>query len=435
MCCPTFDGLRSAGSVDRSPLGFVSLIGGKHMRARWWATLCVLALALGTLAVPGAAAAPRASSGETLLIGQMNTETNPANPGTKTTSGRDTLAAWAKMVNASGGINGMQVKIMAADDGGDPAKASKNIKDMIDAGVVAIVSPGSITPAVWTPIAAEAGVPVIGGGCYSATAGSDQNFFCVTTTAILDGLKAQFKYAADQGGKVFGTTYASDNPQAAAAAPLFKSLAGDYGMTYSDGVGTTNTAPDYTSVCLTFKQSDTTDVGIEGAPMLPALARDCARQNYFPKWSSGDGQISTNSWLKDPNIKVAIAAVYSFPYMLTKGETSEQTESLQQFQSAMKKYAPKVLSSDAKQPATTIWTGALAFGKAAESIPAGTTPTPALITAGMNSFSGETLGGLAPNPITFTAGQDHPHNSCWWGVVLKNHKLTAPAGMKTTCTP
>ena len=405
------------------------------MQARCWAALCVVSLALAGLAVPAAAATPKASSGGTLLIGQMNTETSASTPGTKATQGHDTLTAWANMVNASGGINGNKIKIMASDDGGDPAKASKNVKDMIDAGVVAIVSPTSITPAVWLPIAAAAGVPVIGGGCYSATEDADQNYFCVTTTAILDGLNAQFKYAADQGGKIFGTTYDSSNPQAAGAAPLFKSLAGKYGMTYSAGVGTSNTAPDYTAVCLTFKQSKTTDVGIEGAPMLPALARDCARQTYFPKWSSGDGQISTNSWLNDPNIKVAIAAVYSFPYMLTKGTTAEQTKSLQQFQSAMKKYAPKVLSSDAKQASTTVWTGALAFGVAAATIPAGTTPTPALITAGMNSFNGQTLGGLAPNPLTFTAGQNHPHNSCWWGEQLKNHKLTAPAGMKTTCTP
>ena len=36
-----------------------------------------------------------------------------------------------------------------------------------------------------------------------------------------------------------------------------------------------------------------------------------------PKWTSGDGQISQNSWLKDPNIKEAIAAIYSFPYLDT----------------------------------------------------------------------------------------------------------------------
>ena len=76
---------------------------------------------------------------------------------------------------------------------------------------------------------------------------------------------------------------------------------------------------------MTFKQSNTTDVGIEGAPLLQNMARDCGRQNYFPKYTSGDGQISQNGWLKDPNIKEAIAAVYSFPFMLTKGDDATQT--------------------------------------------------------------------------------------------------------------
>ncbi len=88
-------------------------------------------------------------------------------------------------------------------------------------------------------------------------------------------------------------------------------------MEFTDGLGVSNTQPDYTATCVTFKQSGTTDVGIEGAPQLPNLARDCARQGYSPKWTSGDGQISQNSWLKDPNIKEAIAAIYSFPYIDT----------------------------------------------------------------------------------------------------------------------
>jgi branched-chain amino acid transport system substrate-binding protein len=386
--------------------------------------------------VPGASATPRASSSNTILIGTMATETNSSLPGSGATYGSDTLNAWAKMVNASGGINGAKVKVEAVDDKNDPATASSGIKKLIDDGAVAIVGYSAIsTYPVWAPIAAEAGVPVIGGGCYNISGNGDENYFCVTTTAVGDGLKAQVKYAADQGAKSFGITYASDIPAAAGAAPLFKQFATDAGLKWTDAVGTTNSQPDYTAACVTFKQSNTTDVGIEGAPLLPNLARDCARQDFNPTWTSGDGQISQNAWLKDANIKKAIAAVYSFPYMLTKGSTAEQTKSLKAFHSAMNKYAPKVLKSDNKQPSTVTWTSALAFGQAASTIPAGTAATPALIKAGMYTFKDETLGGLAPNPITFTEGQEHPHNSCWFGIVLKNHKLTAPQGMKTTCTP
>ena len=207
-----------------------------------------------------------------------------------------------------------------------------------------------------------------------------------------------------------------------------KGAATKYGMQWTDGLGASNTQPDYTATCVTFKQSGTTDVGIEGAPQLPNLARDCARQGYSPKWTSGDGQISLNSWLKDPNIKEAIAAIYSFPYL------DKSTPATKRFNSVMKKHAPSVLKSDYKQPATTTWTAAIAFEKALEKVTSDD-PTAADVTNALNMFSNETLDGLAPNPITFTAGQDHPHNSCWFSMVLKKHKLREPNGMKTTCTP
>jgi branched-chain amino acid transport system substrate-binding protein len=400
----------------------------KKLFARVIAPLAIVAVSLGLTATAGAApdAAPSQSKGE-LVIGNIS---NATGTGIPSDGAFKTLQAWAKDVNSRGGINGMKVVVKTADDKADPAKASAAIKTLIeDDHAIAIVGQyAGGTSSVWLPIADAAKVPVIGGGCYGTDLIGDQNFFCVTTTAILDGLYAQAKLAADQGGKKFGITYDSSQPQAAAAAPLMKGAAAKYGLQWTDGLGVSNTQPDYTATCVTFKQSGTTDVGIEGAPQLPNLARDCARQGYAPKWTSGDGQISQNSWLKDPNIKVAIAAIYSFPYLDTS------TPATKRFNSVMKKYAPSVLKADYKQPATTTWTAAIAFEKAAAKITSAN-PTAADVTAAMNTFNGETLDGLAPNPITFTAGQNHPHNSCWFTMILKNHKITEPNGMKTTCTP
>jgi branched-chain amino acid transport system substrate-binding protein len=387
----------------------------------------------------GASAPAQSGSAGELVIGQINNETNPATPGAKIDYAKDTLNAWAKMINAKGGINGMKVVVKTKDDANDPAKASAAMKELIeDDGVIAIVGPaGTSTTATWSPIAKAAGVPVIGGGCYSAEENGNENFFCGTTTAILAGLKAQVQLVKQEGGESFGITYASDIPAAAQAAPLFKSLAeNDYGIDWTEAVGTTNTQPDYTAACLTFKQSDTSDVGIEGAPLLKNLARDCGRQGYFPKYTSGDGQISQNAWLNDPNIKEAIAAVYSFPFTEKTGDTPEQTQSLKEYQAAMDKYAPKVLKGDYKQPSTQIWTAAKMFEKAATAgIPSGSTPSAAAVKQGLYTFQDETLGGLAPNPLTFTEGQPHPTNPCWFFLRLKNGKLTAPNGMKTECSP
>ena len=398
-------------------------------------TRLIAPLAIVTLSsvgvAAGAGAAPDkvpAQTKGTLVIGNISNATGTTS--LPSTGAFDTLKAWAKDVNSRGGVNGYKISVKTADDKADPAKASEAIKTLIeDDHAIAIVGQyAGGTASVWQPIADAAGVPIIGGGCYDSTQNADQNFYCVTTTAILDGLLAQAKFAADQGGKKFGITYDSSQPQAAAAAPLMKTAATKYGMQFTDGLGVSNTQPDYTATCVTFKQGGTTDVGIEGAPLLPNLARDCARQGYSPRWTSGDGQISQNSWLKDPNIKEAIAAIYSFPYLDTS------TPATKRFNTVMKKYAPSVLKSDYKQPATTTWTAAIAFEKAAGKLTA-PNPTAAYVTAALNTFNNETLDGLAPNPITFTAGQPHAHNSCWFTMVLKNHKLTEPNGMKTTCTP
>ena len=395
--------------------------------------LAVAALFTGaTAAVASAASTTTVPSKGTVVIGNISAASvYPLS----SPFAFNTLKAWAKDVNSRGGVNGYKIVVKTADDQGDPAKASAAMKSLIDAGAVAIVGEyAQATESTWLPIADAAKVPVIGGGCYAVDFNTDQNFYCVTTTAILDGLNAQAKFVALQGGTKMGITYDSGQPQAAAAAPLMKGAATKYGVTWTQGVGVSNTQPDYTAACVTFKQSGTTDVGIEGAPLLQNLARDCVRQGYSPRWTSGDGQISQNAWLKDPNIKEAIAAVYSFPYLLTKGSNPAQTAALQRFQKVMKKYAPAVLKSDSKQPATTVWTAALAFEKALSKVTSGK-PTAADITTALNSFQAETLDGLAPNPLTFTAGQQHPHNPCWFQLVLKNHKLQAPVGMQTTCTP
>ena len=134
--------------------------------------LVVPLLALG---VPGAlgagsasAAAPSQAKGD-LVIGQITQQTSPATPGQKTTDAADTLKAWAKMVNAKGGANGYKVVVKTEDDGGDPAKASEAMKKLLAAGVVAIVGENATTTeAVWAPLATAAGVPIIGGGAYSA---------------------------------------------------------------------------------------------------------------------------------------------------------------------------------------------------------------------------------------------------------------------------
>jgi branched-chain amino acid transport system substrate-binding protein len=386
-------------------------------------------LSVALVATPTTSAGAATATGSPIPIGQIESATT-ATSNTSLYSASQTLKAWASWTNAHGGINGHKIVVYSLNDNTDPAKASVDAKQLIDQDhVVAMVGENATaTESVWRPLFDAASIPIIGGGCYDPEWTTDPNMFCVTTTAILDGLKAQDKAIVEAGGKTVGITYSSTSPQAGAAAPLFQGLSKQFGLNWAGAYGVTGNEPDYTSQCVAFKQAGATDVGIEGAPNLINLAKSCARQNYYPRYTSGDGGIGTNGYTTDPNIHEMIAAVYSFPY------TVSSTPATKEFHNALNKYAPQVLSSSGKQSSTQTWTAAIAFQTAAQMVKANT-PTAYDITSALNSFQNQTLGGLASAPLTFTAGQAHQHNSCWWYMVLKNGKLTAPDGMKQFCTP
>jgi branched-chain amino acid transport system substrate-binding protein len=394
--------------------------------------LVVPVLALGAAGALGAASAsasvPRQTKGN-LVIGQIVQQTTAATPGQKTTDLSDTLQAWVKMVNAKGGVNGYKVVLKVENDGGDPATASEAMKRLLAANVTAIVGENSTTTeSVWAPLATAAGVPIIGGGAYSTNWITNPLYFPVTTTAILDGLQAGVQNAANNGIKKLGATYDAAIPAAAAAAPLFENYAKKYGMTWTEGLAVDVQGADFTAQCVKFKQAGAEAIYIaSGATELPRMARDCARQGYKPIYLSGDGGLAQDALIKDPNIKGEYAAIYSFPY------TDTSTPATKEFHKAMAKYAPKVLSGNSRQPSTQIWTAAKAFEAAAAGITA-TNPTKDDVLKGLYALKDNNLGGLAPQPLTFTEGAvSNPHISCYFTMQTKNHKISSPSGMKPEC--
>ena len=61
----------------------------------------------------------------------------------------------------------------------------------------------------------------------------------------------------------------------------------------------------------------------------------------------------------------------------------------------------------------------------------GATPTAAQFTNGLESFKGETLGGLAP-PLTFAKGKAHPV-PCFFLMGIKNEKFVTLNGGRYAC--
>jgi len=74
------------------------------------------------------------------------------------------VESYFSKVNAAGGINGNQIKLIALDDGYEPAKAGSNMRTLIDQNkVVSVIgNVGTPTAIVTVPIANEKKVPLVG---------------------------------------------------------------------------------------------------------------------------------------------------------------------------------------------------------------------------------------------------------------------------------
>jgi branched-chain amino acid transport system substrate-binding protein len=77
---------------------------------------------------------------------------------------RDTVAAWAKAVNARGGIAGHPVQLLVADDGGNESRSVAIVRDFVEnKKAIALVGYAGGTAVAVANYARSKRVPVVGG--------------------------------------------------------------------------------------------------------------------------------------------------------------------------------------------------------------------------------------------------------------------------------
>jgi len=167
----------------------------------------------GTTADAAAASPPPAApssastvSGQPITVGFVCSCTGPL----ATTIGRseDVIQAWAKWTNAHGGLNGHPVKVIAADDGQDPAKGLEAVKSLVEQDkVMAIVGQESLTSESWAKFIASTGVPVVGGQPVDTPFLTNPDFF-VSGSNLLMNLLGQVELASRPAGSTSGCSTA-----------------------------------------------------------------------------------------------------------------------------------------------------------------------------------------------------------------------------------
>jgi len=391
------------------------------------------AMALATMAVlpliNSTPAAAQPATGAPIVLGNVGSYSAP-NSANGVAVGQKAIVAWAKWVNAHGGVNGHPIKLIQKDNKGDQALAVSQVKELVEQDhVVAFVSnqDGSLN-AGYADYLKEKNIPVLGGSVFTIDPWVGNPVFYPQGITAIPDINALIAIAAKAGYKKIGSLACSEASQCAAANALVKGQSTKGGLDYVYGGLVSSTAPDYTANCLAAKDAGAAILMllIPTADEGNKIADDCARQNYKPAWiipgeAIGSGYLKTNAFNNTFNAAGVLPWFAKDPAM-------------KDFNAAMKKYTD-INFKTAEEPllADDAWVSGLMLQKAVELSGSTGVPTSADLLAGLAKFNNETLGGLAGG-LTYTNLQNK-NQGCYFTIKIKKQKFTLPNGSKPDCVP
>ena len=336
--------------------------------------------------------------------------------------------AWAKSVNAAGGINGHKIEIISKDDASNPTTSTTIVHTFIESDHVVAIVDASNNDAVWATYVEQQKVPVVGMDTSAEPYYTNPDFYPEgqTEDSLFSGIIQAVKQA---GATKFALFYCAEAVQCQEGIAPLQAAAKGAGLSVVSSEEVSASAPNYTAQCLAAKQAGATAIFTADAQTVDEkIIQDCYAQGYKPKVVI-DGEILLPSLTTTPAINQdTYFTVPNFPYFVN-------TPAIEAMNKALDKYAPGILKNVnyGELPMET-WVAGKMFQAAAAAGKLGAggkAPTSAQLVKGLDSLNGTTLGGLAP-ALTFTAGKPHPVD-CWYYALLKDGKYTTPLGLKPTC--
>jgi branched-chain amino acid transport system substrate-binding protein len=386
----------------------------------------------GTTSNAAAASAPAAApssastvSGQPITVGFVCSCTGPL----ATTIGRseDVIQAWAKWTNAHGGLNGHPVKVIAIDDGQDPAKGLEAVKSLVQQDkVMAIVGQESLTSESWAKYIASTGVPVVGGQPVDTPFLTNPDFF-VSGSNLLMNVFGQVELAKQTGKKHLGLFYCAETPVCAQAPALIGALAKPMGIAVTSE-RVSSTAPSYIAPCPSLKQQGVDSVIVAmNSTIVPRVLDACAQQGYRPV-NLASSATTERSWTKDANLDGSLVAAANADY------TDQSVPGVKSFTDALNQYVPGLTgSSQYSWGYLDMWAGGELFAAAAKAAKLTPTSTPADVKKGLYALRNETLDGLAP-PLIYAPGRPG-FPACYFEAKLTNGEFAPLGGDKPVCAP
>jgi branched-chain amino acid transport system substrate-binding protein len=383
----------------------------------------------GSSATTGSPASTGAAApGETIKIGYICSCTGPL--ASSVAVNKRAYQAWVDATNDAGGINGHKIQLFTEDDASNPAKSITQIHTLIDSDHVIAIAAVDNSPGAWAPYIKQKGVPVVGTDGAQFQYFSDPLFYYPGQTD--DSLPASVVLGAKKvGGKKLAIIYCSESPACQQLVQPEKDASAKYGVPLAYSTGVSASAPNYTAQCLAAQQSGADVLFIADAvSVVESVAKDCNAQGYKPWVLASDGAVGS-AFNKSPGLSDHFLSFQpQVPFFVNN------TPATQAMIAAFNKYEPGLINDpNYNGEVVEAWTSGVALAEALKKggLTPTTTPTSQMIMAGLNSFNGETLGGLAP-PLTWKAGTPHLVD-CWFWMGTSKGQFTLPFGSQPDCVP
>jgi branched-chain amino acid transport system substrate-binding protein len=223
----------------------------------------------------GSGGTAAAASGSPVTVGVLCSCSGPF--GTTVSQGYLVLQAWAKSVNAAGGLNGHPVTLVEKDNASVAGTALTNAQALVSAKVDAIIDL-DILDEVWEKPVSAAGIPVLGGNFSSPSYYSDPNWYPSgqTNDSITYSVAATAKQA---GATSLADFYCAESAQCQSSVPLIKTAGQSLGVPVVYSASISATAPNYTAQCVAAKQAGVKAIFIgDSITVIDRVATDCSQQ-------------------------------------------------------------------------------------------------------------------------------------------------------------
>ena len=376
----------------------------------------------------GPQAASKSGDHTPLLIGEVGTFSGIV--GAAGVPNRAALRAWVQATNASGGLLGHQVQLISIDDQGNTSKAQAAVRRLVEEQhVVAIVGSfvGLTLPSI-SKYLNDKHMPMVGGDLSAYGWFQNPMFFPQGThTALaLYGILQSTAAANKPKVALFYCTEAAVCSESRTALRGYSSSA-HVQVVYEAQVSLAQ--PDFTAQCINARSAGAQAViVVMDGGSLARIGRDCVRQSYHPDFWTG-AQVLSDEMKSNPDLDGIQATTQTFGWMLS--DSPQQAA----YQAAMRRYAP---DQPSEGTASMGWTSGELLRAAVTAQAARATSGPIttqLVLDGLYSLHETTLGGLAPESLTYHKGGVNPGARCYWVVQAVKGSWQMSSGGRQMCVP